>query len=40
MRYKAVTTVQGMREPFVDWYEGETEAEARRVWDGQGKREL
>ena len=30
--FKATTTVTGHREPFVDWFTVESEAEARRQW--------
>lgn len=31
--WKSTTTVEGMKEPMVDWYDGATEAEARKAWD-------
>ena len=31
--FKATTKVEGVKEPMVDWYDGETEAAAREVWD-------
>lgn len=31
--FRFETRVQGLNEPFVDWYEGETEDAAREYWD-------
>jgi hypothetical protein len=31
-QYKATTHVPHINEPFVDWYEAETEEQARAMW--------
>jgi hypothetical protein len=31
-QYKAITRVPHINEPFVDWYEAETEEQARAMW--------
>jgi hypothetical protein len=31
-QYKATTRVPHISEPFVDWYEAETEEQARAMW--------
>jgi hypothetical protein len=31
--YKAITRVPHITEPFVDWYEAETEEQARAMWE-------
>lgn len=31
--FRFTTTIAGRREPFVDWYEGATEAYAKADWD-------
>lgn len=31
--YRTTTTVQGMREPMIDWYQGATQDEAKACWD-------
>ena len=31
--FKTITKVEGHQEPYVDWYEGNTESEARKCWD-------
>jgi hypothetical protein len=31
--FKSTTTVQGRKEPMVDWYNCDTEAKARAIWD-------
>jgi hypothetical protein len=31
-QYKATTRVPRINEPFVDWYEAETEEQARAMW--------
>jgi hypothetical protein len=31
-QYKATTHVPHINEPFVDWYEAETEEQARTMW--------
>lgn len=33
MKFKATTTIPGMREPFVDWYEAETIEQAKASYD-------
>ena len=33
MKFKATTTIPGMREPFVDWYEAETIEQAKEKYD-------
>jgi hypothetical protein len=32
-QYKATTRVHYINEPFVDWYEAETEEQARTMWE-------
>ena len=32
-QYKATTRVPHINEPFVDWYEAETEEQARTMWE-------
>ena len=32
-QYKATTRVPHISEPFVDWYEAETEDQARAMWE-------
>jgi hypothetical protein len=32
-QYKATTRVPHISEPFVDWYEAETEEQARAMWE-------
>jgi len=32
-QYKAVTHAPHISEPFVDWYEAETEEQARAIWE-------
>ncbi len=32
--YKCTTTIAGMREPFVDWYEAATKEQAKEAYDG------
>ena len=32
-QYKATTHVTHISEPFVDWYEAETEEQARAMWE-------
>ena len=32
-QYKATTHVPHISEPFVDWYEAETEEQARTMWE-------
>jgi hypothetical protein len=32
-QYKAITRVTHVSEPFVDWYEAETEEQARTMWE-------
>jgi len=32
-QYKAITHVPHIPEPFVDWYEAETEGQARTMWE-------
>jgi hypothetical protein len=32
-QYKATTRVPYINEPFVDWYEAETEDHARAMWE-------
>jgi len=32
-QYKATTRVPHISEPFVDWYEAETEEQARTMWE-------
>lgn len=36
--FKVVARVDGTREPFVDWYEAETETRARALWDEDAHR--
>jgi len=31
-QYKAITRVPHISEPFIDWYEAETEEQARTMW--------
>jgi hypothetical protein len=31
--YKAITSVPHITEPFVDWYDAETEEQARAMWE-------
>jgi hypothetical protein len=32
-QYKATTRVPHISEPFVDWYDAETEEQARAIWE-------
>ena len=32
-QYKATTRVSHISDPFVDWYEAETEEQARAMWE-------
>jgi hypothetical protein len=32
-QYKATTRVPHINEPFIDWYEAETEDHARTMWE-------
>jgi hypothetical protein len=32
-QYKATTRIPHINEPFVDWYEAETEEQARIMWE-------
>jgi hypothetical protein len=32
-QYKAITHVPHISEPFIDWYEDETEEQARTMWE-------
>ena len=32
-QYKAITRVPHISEPFIDWYEAETEDHARTMWE-------
>jgi hypothetical protein len=32
-QYKATTRVPHINEPFIDWYDAETEEQARTMWE-------
>jgi len=32
-QYKTITRVPHISEPFVDWYDAETEEQARAIWE-------
>jgi hypothetical protein len=36
-QYKAITRVSHISEPFIDWYEAETEEQARTMWESDLK---
>lgn len=36
--FRVIARVEGVREPFVDWYDAATEAEARALWDEDAHR--
>ena len=36
-QYKAITRVPHISEPFVDWYDAETEEQARTMWEADAR---
>jgi len=36
-QYKAITRVPHITEPFIDWYEAETEEQARAMWESDNE---